>query len=150
MKNKYSKNTSLLISVLILIPVLLIGQQLIKDEDNSQSHVPNSTSTENTDVVWAVNVGGTEYVGVDGISYQADTALTPLIAGEIGRIETIKGSQDSFIYQSFRSGDVAIKQPIKNGLYDIIFKFAEPDDNDMAARIFTVFQKTGTKLTQKV
>jgi beta-glucanase (GH16 family) len=139
MKNKYSNNTSLLILVLVLIPVLLIGRQLISDEENIQLHDPIFSSSDNTDVVWAVNVGGAEYVGVDGITYQADTSLPSLIGGEIGNIEIIKGSQDSFIYQSFRSGELTIKHPLENGLYDIIFKFAEPEDNAIDARVFDVF-----------
>jgi hypothetical protein len=139
MNNKYSNNTSLLILVLILTPVLFLGLQLIDDENISQSDDSNSSSIVNTNVVWAVNVGGTEYVGVDGISYKADTSLSSLIPGDIGNIETIKGSQDSFIYQSFRSGELTIKQPIENGFYDITFKFAEPEDNDMDARVFNVY-----------
>jgi beta-glucanase (GH16 family) len=151
MKNKYSNNRSLLILVLILIPALIIGRQLINDEEINQPHgtklsIADNNATNkigyfqhNTNVVWAVNVGGTKYVGVDGITYEADSSLPSLIGGDIGNIETIKGSQDSFIYQSFRSGDLSIKQPMENGLYDIIFKFAEPEDNDMGARVFNVF-----------
>lgn len=133
--------------VLILIPVLLIGQALISDDESYQSDEAHLASAhqgdqqsdyleKNNTVVWAINVGGSEYVGVDGISYQADQSI---ITGDIGTIENIKGSQDSFIYQSFRFGNIGIKQPMENGLYDIIFKFAEPEDNAMDARVFNVF-----------
>jgi beta-glucanase (GH16 family) len=152
MKNKFTNKTSLLILVIILILALLVGRELTNEEENNQPHATNSTSTDynttnnvdtqkdyfqyNTNVVWAVNVGGTKYVGVDGITYQADSSL---IIGDIGEIETIKGSQDSYIYESFRSGELTIKHPLENGLYDIIFKFAEPEDNAMGARVFNVF-----------
>ncbi|TWX52602.1 family 16 glycosylhydrolase [Colwellia hornerae] len=147
MKNKQSNKKSLLVLVLILIPVLLIGQALISDDESYQSDEAHLASAhqgdqqsdhleKNNTVVWAINVGGSEYVGVDGISYQADQSI---ITGDIGTIENIKGSQDSFIYQSFRFGNIGIKQPMENGLYDIIFKFAEPEDNAMDARVFNVF-----------
>ena len=155
MKKKYSNNRLFLILVIILVPLALIGGQLINDEKNHQLNDASSSSVDNsaknnlasnngyfqydTNVVWAVNVGGTKYVGVDGISYQADTSTSSLITGDVGNIEKIKGSQDSFIYESFRSGELTITHPLENGLYDIIFKFAEPEDNDMGARVFNVF-----------
>ena len=140
MKKKYSNNRLFLILVIILVPLALIGGQLINDEKNHQLNDASSSSVDNsaknnlasnngyfqydTNVVWAVNVGGTKYVGVDGISYQADTSTSSLITGDVGNIEKIKGSQDSFIYESFRSGELTINHPLENGLYDIIFKFA--------------------------
>jgi hypothetical protein len=147
MNNKQNNKKSLLVLVLILIPVLLVGQELISDDERYQPEEAHLSSVHQGDkqsdhsekdntVVWAINVGGSEYVGVDGISYQADQSIT---TGDIGTIENIKGSQDSFIYQSFRFGNIGIKQPMENGLYDIIFKFAEPEDNAMDARVFNVF-----------
>ena len=126
-----------------------MARLLTNDENNNQAHESNLPSTgdnvtnkadkqsgyfqNGNDVVWAVNVGGKEYVGVDGITYQADSSS---IAGDI---ENIKGSQDSFIYQSYRTGDLNITQPMENGFYDIIFKFAEPEDIAIGARVFDVF-----------
>ncbi len=152
MKNKYSNNKPLLILVLILIPALFIGLQLLNDEVSNQpddSHVAlvkndietnsdkhSGYSQYNSNVIWAVNVGGTKYVGVDGITYQTDSSL---ITGDVGNIEIIKGSQDSFIYQSYRTGDVNINHAVENGLYDIIFKFAEPEDSSVGSRVFDVF-----------
>ncbi|MBA6381506.1 family 16 glycosylhydrolase [Colwellia sp. BRX10-6] len=147
MKNKQSNKKSLLVLVLILIPVLLIGRALISDDERYQSDDAHLSSVhqgdkqsdhseKNNTVVWAINVGGSKYVGVDGISYQADQSITSC---DIGTIENIKGSQDSFIYQSFRFGNIGIKQPMENGQYDIIFKFAEPEDTAMDARVFNVF-----------
>jgi len=90
----------------------------------------------NSGVIWAVNVGGEKYLGVDGINYQADSTL---LKGDVGEIENVKGSQDSFLYQSYKSGDLSFKKPLENGVYDIIFKFAEPEETPVGTRIFDVF-----------
>ncbi|MEH6551522.1 MAG: family 16 glycosylhydrolase [Pseudomonadales bacterium] len=97
---------------------------------------------QNDSLIWAVNVGGPEYVGVDGISYGADTGV---VTGEVEQIAEILGSQDSFIYKSYRFGDVQIHQPIENGVYNISFKFAEPEDVGLGGRVFSVMVE-GQKL----
>lgn len=135
MKNNHKKNSSLLILVSIFFPVLVIGCALTSGTDNNQSDAAAQPSTYNN-VVWAVNVGGQQYVGVDGITYQSDSSS---ITGDIGTIETIKGSQDSFIFQSYRTGDLAVNKTIENGLYDIIFKFAEPEAIAIGARVFDIY-----------
>jgi beta-glucanase (GH16 family) len=89
----------------------------------------------NLDVIWAVNVGGEEYIGNDGIKYLADEHIN---GGKLGKIDEILGSQDSFIYQSYRIGDFSIDYPIENGEYNLVFKFAEPFDVEMDARLFDV------------
>jgi len=90
----------------------------------------------NSHIVWAINIGGESYQGVDGITYQADN----LALGENKRtIDIIKGSQDSALFQSYRLGDLSIKQAIENGRYEILFKFAEPEDIDVGQRIFDVY-----------
>jgi hypothetical protein len=100
MNNKQNNKKSLLVLVLILIPVLLVGQELISDDERYQPEEAHLSSVHQGDkqsdhsekdntVVWAINVGGSEYVGVDGISYQADQSIT---TGDIGTIENIKGS----------------------------------------------------------
>jgi hypothetical protein len=78
-----------------------------------QNRFPHSES-----VVWAVNVGGSEYLGVDGVSYRADEMV---LGGQVGQLDSTKGSQDGFIYQSYREGHIQIERPIENGFYDIIF-----------------------------
>ena len=94
------------------------------------------TTPINTGVAWAVNVGGQEYVGTDGITYQADSTL---IDGKIGSIDIIKGSQDSVLFKTYREGEIAIEQPLNNGLYEIMFKFAEPEDIPVGDRVFDVY-----------
>ena len=86
-------------------------------------------------VVLAVNVGGEKFSGLDGHDYIADDVN---IGGQVGFVETMKGSQDSLLYKSYRVGDISIKQPVDNGLYDIIFKFTEPQDIEIGDRVFDV------------
>jgi len=152
MKSKQIKKTLFLVLVILLIPVMVIGRLLTSGVENNQANEDNLALVEyegknktgkasdyfspNNAVVWALNVGGTEYLGVDGITYQADSSS---ISGEVGNIEIIKGSQDSVIYQSYRTGDLHINKAMDNGLYDIIFKFAEPEDSSVGTRVFDVF-----------
>ncbi|WNC71730.1 family 16 glycosylhydrolase [Thalassotalea psychrophila] len=90
-------------------------------------------------VAWAVNFGGKAYLGNDGISYQRDDL--PLKA-ETGVIEQIKGAQDSHIYHSYREGDIQLSKALENGVYDILFKFAEPADIAVGSRVFNVFAQS--------
>ncbi len=94
------------------------------------------TNQDETDLAWAVNVGGPFYEGVDGTRYASDTSI---LRGEIGQLENVLGSQDEFLYQSFREGDIEVARPIENGVYDITFHFAEPDEIEADDRIFDVF-----------
>ena len=78
-----------------------------------------------TDLVWAVNVGGPAYTGIDGTEFLAEESVT---GGEIGTMKTVKGSQDAFLYKSYREGDIRVAHPLPDGTYDITFHFAEPKD----------------------
>lgn len=112
--------TASLIAALATVP-LLAGCASIRPE---------------TDVVWAVNVGGPAYQSTDGIEYASETSVT---GGSPGRMENVKGSQDAFLYKSYREGNVEIARPIANGSYDITFHFAEPEDIEGGDRVFDAF-----------
>ena len=86
--------------------------------------------------VWAVNVGGPAYSGVEGTEFIAEEWVT---GGTVGRLETVKGSQDPELYRTYRSGDIEIAYPIENGAYDITFHFAEPDPVAGGERVFDAF-----------
>jgi beta-glucanase (GH16 family) len=86
--------------------------------------------------VTAFNIGGEQHQGVDDVNYQTDTLLS---SGTIGYISDILGTQDNELYQTYRSGDIDIHQPITNGIYDVIFKFAEPNDHQTGTRVFDVY-----------
>lgn len=85
---------------------------------------------------WAVNVGGPAHTGIEGTGYAAEAGIS---GGTIGRMETVKGSQDPELYRTYRRGDIEIAQPIANGSYDITFHFAEPDPVEGGARVFDAF-----------
>lgn len=82
---------------------------------------------------WAVNVGGPAYLATDGTAYEAESSVT---GGTPGRLETVKGSQDPFIYQTFREGAVEIARPMPNAVYDITFHFAEHEPFSGGQRVF--------------
>lgn len=86
-------------------------------------------------MITAINIGGAAYLGNDGIQYAADTLNSP---AKKGVIEAIKGSQDPTLFKTFRRGDLALAFPVDNGLYDVTFKFAEPDDIAVGDRVFSV------------
>jgi len=89
-----------------------------------------------TDLVWAVNVGGPAYEGIDGTQYRAEESIS---GGTVGQMETVKGSQDAFLYQSYRAGDIEIAHSIADGTYDITFHFADPSDVAAGERVFDAF-----------
>ena len=95
----------------------------------------DTAPADSEDLVWAVNVGGPAYTGVDGVAYVAEEHVS---GGESGSLEKVLGSQDEPLYHSFRSGDVEVDKPIANGVYDVILHFAEPDEIEAGERLFDV------------
>ena len=89
-----------------------------------------------TDLVWAINVGGPAYDGIDGTSYGAEESVS---GGTVGTMELVKGSQDPTLYQTYRTGDIQVAHPIANGIYDVTFHFAEPDEVGGGERVFDGF-----------
>ena len=89
-----------------------------------------------TDLVWAVNVGGPAYEGVDGTKYVAEGSI---VGGIVARMPVVKGSQDPALYETYREGDIEIAQPIANGTYDITFHFAEPEQFGAGERVFSAY-----------
>lgn len=95
-----------------------------------------SSDVGEADLIWAMNVGGEGFVSIDGTEYVAEAYVT---GGDIGRLETVKGSQDAPIYQSYRAGNVHIDYPVADGVYDLTLKFAEPDDIGGGERLFDAY-----------
>jgi len=95
-----------------------------------------------TDLVWAVNVGGGAYVGSDGTKYEAESSVS---GGKVGELDVIKGSQDGDLYRQYREGDVRITRSLPQGTYDITFHFAEPDPDVVGGeRVFDAIAEDGT------
>ena len=86
-----------------------------------------------TDLVWAVNVGGPAYTGIDGTRYEAENSID---GGQVEQLKTVLGSQDAPLYFDYREGDVQIARKLASGLYDVTFHFAEPDEVSGGERIF--------------
>lgn len=88
-------------------------------------------------VVWAANIGGPQHHGADGILYLADELELSASRGSVSA--NIKGAQEFAVYQTYRSGEMHLKKPLGDGLYDIIFRFAEPTiETEIGSRVFDV------------
>ncbi|MDH3373896.1 MAG: family 16 glycosylhydrolase, partial [Gammaproteobacteria bacterium] len=59
--------------------------------------------------------------------------------GTVGKLDIVKGSQDAFLYEGYREGDVEVARAIADGVYDITFHFAEPEDLEGGDRVFDAF-----------
>jgi beta-glucanase (GH16 family) len=114
------------------IPVLLILSMLA-----SCGEAPVES-----DLVWAVNVGGEAYTAADGTRFSGEESVS---GGAVGRLEIVKGSQDAALYENYRTGDIKVARALANGTYDITFHFAEPDDVAGGARVFDAFAE-GTQV----
>jgi len=97
------------------------------------------------EVVSAINFGGEQYIATDGINYQADTLTLSAYKGEVDKVY---GSQDSKLYKTYREGNFHYETSIKNGVYDIIFKFSEPKDMPVGERIFNVLAQNNIVIEQ--
>jgi len=113
-----------------------LAKQLHQLSSKTHSDEQVSSHAVNSNVVWAVNIGGEQYQGLDGITYQSDTLA---LENPKGTVSSIKGSQDSVLFQSYRSGNINIQQLIDNGSYELIFKFAEPKEIAVGERVFDVY-----------
>ena len=121
---------------LLGILVVAAGIQLTGCEPRHAATGPAGKSPAATDLVWAVNVGGPAYEGIDGTQYESEAYVT---GGAVGQMETVKGSQDPVLYQSYREGDVEVGYPIGDGIYDVTFHFAEPREFEGGERLFDAF-----------
>ena len=88
-----------------------------------------------TDVVWATNIGGGAVLASDGVHYGAEEGVS---GGAIRTLQSIKGSQDPVLYQSYRHGDIRVAKALPNGRYDVVLHFAEPDEVGGGERVFDV------------
>ena len=87
------------------------------------------------DAVWAVNVGGPAYEASDGTRFASEESVA---GGEISTLDSVLGTQDTFLYQSYRVGEISIDRPVESGTYVLTFHFAEPLDIAQGERLFDV------------
>jgi beta-glucanase (GH16 family) len=116
-----------------LIAILLVAcESGPVDPDPGSASAPSS----DTDLVWAVNIGGPAYIAWDGTEYGAEVSVS---GGRVGAMKLVKGSQDPVLYRTFREGDIRVDHPIPDGVYDITFHFAEPLEIGGGERVFDGF-----------
>lgn len=92
-------------------------------------------------VAWAVNLGGEGYTDIGGVPYLADDQA---VGGMAGAVERVLGAQDGTVYRTFRQGEIKLAHALANGVYDITFQFAEPDEIAPGERIFDVLAQGAT------
>ncbi len=106
------------------------GESGNETDADTDADVPTAT-----DLVWAMNVGGPAYEGVDGTPYEAENSIK---GGTAGKLDVVKGSQDSPLYHGYRAGDISVTKAMDNGVYDVTLHFAEPDEVEGGTRVFDV------------
>ncbi|MGI9238835.1 MAG: family 16 glycosylhydrolase, partial [Woeseiaceae bacterium] len=117
-----------------LLPALVVsGLTIAGCQSEPAATETAAAEPASTDLVWAINVGGPAFKGIDGTHYRAEESIS---GGAVGTMETVKGSQDAFLYKSFREGDIVVTRPLENGIYDITFHFAEPENIGGGERVF--------------
>ena len=116
--------------VTLVVPCLLVTACDSERDDTDHADRPD------TELVWAVNVGGPAYAGIEGTAYEAEEDV---IGGEVGSMPKVKGSSDAELYKTYREGDIEIARAIANGTYDVTFYFAEPDEIGAHERVFDAF-----------
>ena len=119
----------------------LFGCSADTGQTDMQKPISKRTSGSETDLVWAVNVGGPAYLGIDGTRYEAESSIS---GGTVGQLDVVKGSQDPALYQTYREGDIRVTRSLANGVYDITLHFAEPEELAGGERVFDTF--IGNKL----
>lgn len=111
--------------------VLSVTQE-IKSLASSTLEEEESTNLPSSQVVFAVNAGGSLYEAPNGITYNADKSY---VGGLIGKTtSSVEGTYDDPLYQSERYGNFSYNVPVSAGTYEITFKMAE-----------TYFQSSGKR-----
>lgn len=91
------------------------------------------------EVVFAVNSGGPDYTGSDGIQYLTDDAASFCSGGRIySNSNNILGTTDRSLYQTERYGDFTYNIPLENDDYEVTFKFAEIYHDSPNSRKFSM------------
>ena len=135
MPSKY-KTESIRVAIVAAFSLCIAGCDAQPETSDSASTENVATEIAATDLVWAINVGGPAYDGVEGTPYAAEESVT---GGTVGTMEQVKGSQDAELYKTYRTGDIEITHAIANGTYDITFHFAEPEQVGGGERVFDGF-----------
>lgn len=86
-------------------------------------------------VVWAVNLGGEAFRADDSLQYQADNCTKH---NDCRSVAAVEGTQIQPLYKSYRTGNLLFSRPLNNGIYDLTLHFMEPEDISKGERRFDV------------
>lgn len=88
--------------------------------------------------VWAVNIGGDDYVAQDGQLYTSDASVVQGMTGL--STDPVGLTSDQALYQSGRWGEsLRYNFAVDDGIYDVTLHFTEGYWEENAARVFNVF-----------
>jgi len=140
MNNAFYKNSRLiLIFVFLLLASVAACKPNINDPKVLAQNPPVEPYPFALSVVTAINFGGLEYKGSDGVLYSADTLD---IDATVGSSKEIMGSQDADLFKTYRlatdTKNLTFQLPVENGQYAVSFRFAEPDSIKVGERIFDI------------
>lgn len=121
-----------------------------KDYSMSKSHkgrmvssLDNFDNVFHDNIVWAFNIGGESYTATNGVLF---SPYNPDFTTLVGHTDTVLGSQDKALYQTFAEGDFNFERTLENGTYDVTLLFAEPYDTPVGERVFDVIINNETVL----
>jgi len=101
---------------------------------------PITSVIDGDEVVFAVNAGGSEVKGSDGIIYGADKYYS---AGNVfSTSSSISNTADDQLYQTERYGNFSYEIPLSNGDYQVTFKFSEIYHKSSGERRFDVIAES--------
>jgi beta-glucanase (GH16 family) len=118
---------------LVAVALFCLGSGACGTEQGAPAEAIQTDGTSG--LTWAVNVGGPAYEGIDGTMYEAEASVS---GGSVAYMNTVKGSQDPFLYKTYRVGDIEIAHPLPSGDYEVTLHFAEPDDIGGGERVFDI------------
>lgn len=119
-----SRSVLRLLGVLLLFGVKIAG-----------AAAPGAESFDER-LVWALNVGGGDFVSWLGERYVADDCDGG--SGRCGALEAVRRTQNPGLYRTYRSGDQRYRKALPPGEYDIVLYFVEPSDVAGRTRHFEV------------
>ena len=126
---------------LILVFFILVSVAACKPNSNDPKVQNQKTELHPSalSVVAALNFGGPEYKGSDGVLYSADTLD---MNATIESSKEIKGSQNAALFETYRlateTNKLRFQFPVDNGQYSVSFKFAEPESIKVGERTFDI------------
>ena len=103
----------------LLAALLAVFSSLSLAADSREIHLDQHPWLE---PIWALNVGGSHYQSVHGVTFQADDCE---VAEVCRRLEAVTGTQQEPVYLSYREGVQSYRFRVAEGAYALTLYFAE-------------------------